>query len=107
MLYNNEKIKQAYISKYNNERDNKVNLLMVTDGNTNWYYLEIKNTPRLLRGITSNHNGGFYCLNYFHSYRTSRKLKKYERICKDHDFCDIKITDEDNKILEYNPGEQY
>ena len=30
--YNTKQIKQAYISKYNNERDNQVNLLMITDG---------------------------------------------------------------------------
>ena len=69
-------IKQAYISKYNNERDNHVNLLMITDGTTNWHYLAIKNISGLLRGITSNHNGDFYCLNCFHSYRTEGKLKK-------------------------------
>ena len=30
--YNTKQIKQAYISKYNNERDNKVILLMITNG---------------------------------------------------------------------------
>ena len=30
--YISKQIKQAYISKYNNERDNEVNLLMITDG---------------------------------------------------------------------------
>ena len=79
---------------------------MITDGTTNWHYLAIKNISGLLRGITTNHNDDFYCLNCFHSYRTYRKLKKPERICKDHDFCDIKIPDEDNKILKYNSGEQ-
>ena len=62
--------------------------------------------PGLLRRITSNHNGDFYCLNYFHSYTSKRKPKKHERICKDHDFCDIKMSDENNKILKYIPGEQ-
>ena len=74
--YNTKQIKQAYISKYTNERDNHVNLLMISDGTTNWHYLAIKNISGLLRGITSNHNGDFYCLNYFDSYRTNRKLKK-------------------------------
>ena len=94
--YNTKQIKQAYISKYTNERDNHVNLLMITDGTTNWHYLAIKNISGLLRGITSNQNGDFYCLSCFHSYRTNRKLKKHERICKKHDFCDIKMPDEDN-----------
>ena len=60
---------------------------MITDGTTNWHYVAIKNISLLLRGITSNHDGDFYC---FHSYTTKRKLKKPERVCKDHDFCDIK-----------------
>ena len=79
---------------------------MITDGTTNWHYLAIKNISGLLRGITSNHNGDFYCLNCLHSYTSKRKLKKHERVCKDHDFCDIIMPDEDNKILKYNPGEQ-
>ena len=55
--YNTKEKCQAYISKCNNERDNQVNLLMITDGTTNWHYLAIKNISELLRGITSNHNG--------------------------------------------------
>ena len=74
--YDTKQIKQAYISKYNDERDSQVNLLMITDGTTNWHYLAIKNISGLLRGITSNHNGDFYCLNCFHSYTSKRKLKK-------------------------------
>ena len=65
--YNTKEIKQAYISKYNNERDNQVNLLMITDGTSNWHYLAVKSISGLLRRITSNHNGDFYCLNCFHS----------------------------------------
>ena len=44
-----------------------------------------KKLPALLRGITSNHNGDFYCLNCFHSYRTKNKLKNHEKLCSDHD----------------------
>ena len=40
--YNTKQIKQVYISKYNNERDNQVNLLMITDGTSNGYYLAVK-----------------------------------------------------------------
>ena len=73
---------------------------MITDGTSNWHYLTIKNISRLLRGITSNHNGDFYCLNCLHSYRTKSKLKKKEKICKNHDFCKLKMPDVDNNILE-------
>ena len=97
--YKTTEIKQAYISKYNNERDIQVNLLMITDGTTNWHCLVIKNISGLLRGITSNQDGDFYRLNCFHSYTAKRKLKKHERVCKDHCFCDIIMPGEDNKIL--------
>ena len=104
--HNTKQIKQAYISKHNNERDTHANLLMITDGTGNWYYLAAKSISGLLRGITLNHNGDFYCLSCFHLYTTEKKLRKHERICKDHDFCDIKMPDEDNKILKYISGEK-
>ena len=45
---------------------------MITDGEK-WHYLVVNNLSRLLRGITSNHNADFYCLNCFRSYRTKTK----------------------------------
>ena len=101
-----KQVKQAHISKHNNENDTQVNLLMITDGPGNWHNLAVKSISGLLGGITSNHNGDFYCLNCFHSYTSEKKLRKHERICKDHHFCDIKMPDEDNKILKYISGEK-
>ena len=40
--YNIKQIKQAYISKFNNERNNQVNLIMVTNRTTNCHYLARK-----------------------------------------------------------------
>ena len=40
---------------------------MISNGE-NWHYLAVKSLSGLLRGITSNHNGDYYCLNCFHSY---------------------------------------
>ena len=88
--YNTKQIRRAYISKYNNDGDIQVNLLMITDETNNWYYLAVKSISGLLRGITSDYNGYFYCLNCFHSYTTEKKLRKHERICNDHDFCNLK-----------------
>ena len=106
VLYNTKEIRQAYISEHNDERNNQVNLLMITDGTSNWHYLAIKNISGLLRGITSNHNGDFNCLNCLHSYRTKSKLKKHEKICKNYDFCHLKMPDVDNNILESKPGKK-
>ena len=79
---------------------------MITDGTSNWYYLAIKNISGLLRGITSNHNDDFYRLNCLHSYRTTSKLKNHEKICKNNDFCHLKMPDVDNNILESKPGKK-
>ena len=59
----------------------------------------------LLKGITSKHKGNCFCLNYFHSYRTEQKLKKHKKVCENHDYCYVEISENDNKILKYNYGE--
>ena len=59
----------------------------------------------LLRGITSNHEEDFYCLNCFHSYSTKDKLKKHYNVCKNHDYCHVEMPNEENRILKHNHGE--
>ena len=78
---------------------------MITDSKK-WHYLAVKKLPALLRGITSNHVGDFYCLNCFHSYSTEKKLSKHEKVCNDHDYCYLKMPNEGNKVLTYNYGEK-
>ena len=65
----------------------------------------MKSLSALLRGITSKHNGDFYCINCFHSYSTKEKLKKHEKVCNDHDYCYVEMPNEDNKISKYDRGE--
>ena len=76
--FNTKKIEIAYKSKYNLVRDNQIILLMISNGE-NWHYLAVKSLSRLLRGITSNHVGDYYCLNSFHSYRTENKLNVHKK----------------------------
>ena len=76
--HNAKKIEIAYKSKHNLTRQKQVILLMISNGE-NWHYLILKNLSRLLRGITSNHVGDFYCLNCFHSYRTKKKLEAHKK----------------------------
>ena len=69
--YNTEEIRVTYKSKHNFKRGKQVILLMITDGKAQkrrqkWHYIAVKSLPAFLRGITSNHNGDFYCLNCFH-----------------------------------------
>ena len=78
---------------------------MITDDGNRWHYLAVKSLPALLRGITSNHHGDFYCLNCFHSYTTHNKLKKHERVCNNHDYCHVDMPKEHEK-KKYLPGEK-
>ena len=41
-----------------------------------WHYLAVKSLPALLRGISSNYNRDFYCLNCSYSYNTKKKRLK-------------------------------
>ena len=79
--YITKQIRLVYKSKYNHKRNNQVNLLMITDDGENWHYLAVKSISALFRGITSNNNGDYYCLNCFYSYRTKNILKKHKRLC--------------------------
>ena len=65
-----------------------------------------KKLSALLTGITLKHDGDFYCLNFFNSFRTENKLKKHKNVCEDHDYCYVEILKEDNKILKCNHGEK-
>ena len=78
---------------------------MITDGEK-WYYLAVKSISGLLRRITSNRNGGFYCLSCFHPYTTEEKLRNHEQICNDHEFWHLKMSDEDHKVLKHVSGEK-
>ena len=100
-----KKIEITYKSKYNLTREKQVVLLMISNGE-NWHYLIVKNLSRLLRGITSNRDGDFYCLNCFHSYRTKNKLDATKKICKNHEYCHVEMPTKDNNIIKYNQGEK-
>ena len=71
-----------------------------------WHYLAVKSLFALFRGTTLNHDGDFYCLNCFPSYRTEYKLKKHEKVYNDHDHCYVQMPNEDNKILKYINGKK-
>ena len=105
MPYGTSKINLAYKSKHNLNSEKQVILLMITDGEK-WHYLAVTRLSGLLRGVTGNNNGNFYCLNYFHAYRTKNKLETHKKICKNCDYCHVEMPNEDNKIIKYNQGEK-
>ena len=57
----------------------------------------------LLREITDNNHGDFYCLNCFQSNTTENKLKKHKKVCEN---CYVEMPEENNKILNCNQGEK-
>ena len=99
--HNTGKIHLAYKSKHNLTREKQVILLMITDGKK-WHYTAVKRLSGLLRGVTGNNNGDFYCLNCFHTYTTENKLEKHKNICENHVYCHVEMPNEDNKIIKYN-----
>ena len=101
VLHNTKKIEIAYKSKHNLTREKQKILLMISNGE-NWHYLTVKNLSRLLRGIGSNHDGDFYCLNCFHSYRTKNKLEAHKKICENRDYCHVEMSTKDNNTIKYN-----
>ena len=100
--HNTKKIQVAYKSKHILTREKQVILLMIS----NWRYLVVKSLNGLLKGITSNHQEDFYCLNCFHSYRTKNKLEEHKKICENHDYCHVEMPNEENKIIKFNQGEK-
>ena len=68
--YNTKQIRPAYVSKHNSDRENQVILLMITTDGKTLHYLFVKRLSALLKGVTSKHDGDFYCLNSFYSFTT-------------------------------------
>ena len=71
---------------------------MITDNGKRWHYLAVKILSALLKGISSSDNGDVHCLNCFHSYGTLNMLKKYERVCDNHDYWHVDMSKEHEKI---------
>ena len=89
MYAKKEKIYPAYVSKNNSNREKRVILLMIPNGEKReakckgrWHYLAVKKLSALLRGITSKNNGDFYCLNLLHFFRTKNKLELHKKYVK-------------------------
>ena len=99
--HNTRKIHVAYKSKHNLTRENQIILLMITDGEK-WHYLTVKNLSGLLRGITSNHAGDFYCLNCFCAYSTKNKFEVHKKICENHGYYHVEMPTKDNNTIKYN-----
>ena len=61
-----------------------------------------KKVSTLVKGITSKRHEDFYWLNCLHSFRTKKKFKSHEKLCKKNVFCGIVMPSENNNILVFN-----
>ena len=115
---NKKEIGVSYKSKYNRKRENQVVLLMIADGKKH-HYLALKSIPtangynrpieslsRLLRRVTSNHDGDFYCMSYFHSICSDNSLRKHKRLCGNHNYCNVDMPEKNKNKLKYRYGEK-
>ena len=50
----------------------------------------------------STHHGDFYCLSRPHFITTEDKRVSHKKVCANKDFCNVIVTFEDTKILEFN-----
>ena len=58
--------------------------------NEKWCNRPVKSLSRLLKIMTSNHHGDFYCLNCLnYSCSTQTSLKEHEELCNKHGCCCI------------------
>ena len=61
-----------------------------------------KKLSALLRGIMAKHHSDFYCLNCLHSFATECKREFDKKLCENKDFCNVVMSSEGNKVLEFN-----
>ena len=73
---------------------------MIPNGD-GWRFTAVKILSALLRGISSKHDGDFYCLNCLHFSVTKNKLESYKKLYENKVFCNVAMSSEDNKILEF------
>ena len=60
----------------------------------------------LIREVTSNHHGDFFCRKSMHSYRTENTFKKHERLGLNHDHCELVMPTINKNILKFNSNEK-
>ena len=56
-----------------------------------WHYLAVPKLAALFRRISLKHDGDFFCLNYFHSYRKKKQTWIHQKVWVIKDVCGVGI----------------
>ena len=67
-----------------------------------WHYLAVKKILARFRGITSNHHGDFYCLNFLYSIATKCTIRSHKNLCKNSYFYGTVLSNQKANILQFN-----
>ncbi|XP_065662566.1 uncharacterized protein LOC136085205 [Hydra vulgaris] len=82
--YENSEVHILHVSK-NNDRKHLIDLLLISNGETNYYCL-IKNLSRLLSSQTSRQNTKvYYCRNCLLGFNSEESLSNHKSYCDTHD----------------------
>ena len=88
ILYIKEKeIYPAHTSKHNSTCEKQIIILMILIEEKRMALSCNKNIICIITQNNFKSKGNFYVLNCPHSFRTENKLKSYEKVCKNKDFC--------------------
>lgn len=89
------------ISNREVEESNIIDLLLISERETN-HYCWIKNLSRLLSKQMTNHNGERYiCRRCLSSFRSDESLQKHREYCQNHDAVKVEMPSEANKYLSF------
>ena len=59
-----------------------------------WSTFAVKKLSPLLSGITSKHDGDFYCVNFLHLFRAKTKIESHKKEYENKDFCNVVMPSE-------------
>ena len=102
-----EKIYPTYVSRHTSNHEKQNIILMTSNGERCGTILQYKKLSALLRGIMSKDNGYFYCLNCPHYSTTKYKLVPHKEACENNDFCNVIMSSQDTKILEFHQYQKF
>ena len=57
-----------------------------------------------MRNTSSNSHESYYCYACFHTFRTQSKLYEHSKLCKDHNYCEIRLPKDGKNTISHKFG---